>query len=456
MERNLKNVLVIAVGFLFLFTSYGALQNLQSSLNRAEGLGMATLSVIYASVIVSSMFLPPILIKKFGCKWTITASMCCYITFSLGNFYASWFTLIPTAIILGLGGAPLWSAESTYLTISGNIYAKKTGKLGKDIVNQYFGIFYLIFQSSGVWGNLISSLVFRQESVKGEITKEQLLYCGANDCFIANITTNSTKRPANELIYTLLSIYTGSGILAVFLVAIFLDPIPNDSEENEEEGNTSIASGFLSTFRHLRDKRQCLLIPLTMYSGFEQAFLAGDYTKSYVTCALGIRYVGFVMICSSATNSISSLIFGKLSQYTGRIALYALGTVTHLTCIISLLVWRPHPSQEILFFLFAALWGIGDAVFQTQNNALYGVLFVNNKEAAFANYRLWESLGFVIAFGYSTYLCVSIKLYILLGALIISVMFYGSVEYLQYRNLPETISDKMENQIEETVTQTKM
>ncbi|XP_074165432.1 protein unc-93 homolog A-like isoform X3 [Sminthopsis crassicaudata] len=366
------------------------------------------------------------------------------------------FTLIPTAIILGLGGAPLWSAESTYLTISGNIYAKKTGKLGKDIVNQYFGIFYLIFQSSGVWGNLISSLVFRQESVKGEITKEQLLYCGANDCFIANITTNSTKRPANELIYTLLSIYTGSGILAVFLVAIFLDPIPNDSEENEEEGNTSIASGFLSTFRHLRDKRQCLLIPLTMYSGFEQAFLAGDYTKSYVTCALGIRYVGFVMICSSATNSISSLIFGKLSQYTGRIALYALGTVTHLTCIISLLVWRPHPSQEILFFLFAALWGIGDAVFQTQNNALYGVLFVNNKEAAFANYRLWESLGFVIAFGYSTYLCVSIKLYILLGALIISVMFYGSVEYLQYRNLPETISDKMENQIEETVTQTKM
>ncbi|KAM9002885.1 protein unc-93 homolog A-like isoform X1 [Sarcophilus harrisii] len=456
MERNLKNVLVIAVGFLFLFTSYGALQNLQSSLNRAEGLGVATLSVIYASVIVSSMFLPPILIKKFGCKWTITASMCCYITFSLGNFYASWFTLIPTAIILGLGGAPLWSAESTYLTMSGNIYAKKTGKRGKDIVNQYFGIFYLIFQSSGVWGNLISSLVFRQESVKGEITKEQLMYCGANDCFTANITTNSTKRPANELIYTLLSIYTGSGILAVFLVAIFLDPIPNDSEENEEERNTSIASGFLSTFRHLRDKRQCLLIPLTMYSGFEQAFLAGDYTKSYVTCALGIRYVGFVMICSSATNSISSLIFGKLSQYTGRIALYALGTVTHFTCIISLLVWRPHPSQEILFFLFAALWGIGDAVFQTQNNALYGVLFVNNKEAAFANYRLWESLGFVIAFGYSTYLCVSIKLYILLGALIFSVVFYGSVEYLQYRNLPETISDKMENQIEEPVTQTKM
>lgn len=42
--------------------------------------------------------------------------------------------------------------------------------------------------------------------------------------------------------------------------------------------------------------------------------------------------------------------------------------------------------------------------------ALFEVLFEKNKEAAFANYRLWEALGFVIAFGYSTFLCVSVKL----------------------------------------------
>lgn len=62
----------------------------QSSLYREEGLGVAALSTIYGAVLVSSMFLPSVLIKKLGCKWSIVISMCCYVAFSLGNFYASW------------------------------------------------------------------------------------------------------------------------------------------------------------------------------------------------------------------------------------------------------------------------------------------------------------------------------------------------------------------------------
>lgn len=83
-----------------------------------------------------------------------------------GSFYR--YTLIPTSILLGLGAAPLWSAQCTYLTVIGNLQAEKVGKLGKDVVNQYFGIFFLIFQSSGVWGNLISSLVFGKMSMQGK------------------------------------------------------------------------------------------------------------------------------------------------------------------------------------------------------------------------------------------------------------------------------------------------
>jgi hypothetical protein len=49
-------------------------------------------------------------------------------------------------------------------------------------------------------------------------------------------------------------------------------------------------------------------------------------------------------------------------------------------------------------YVLAALWGAADAIWQTQINALYGVLFAKNEEAAFSNYRLWESLGFLFAF----------------------------------------------------------
>ncbi|NXU75725.1 UN93A protein, partial [Oreotrochilus melanogaster] len=438
MERNFKNVLIISFGFLLLFTAYGGLQSLQSSLHSEEGLGVASLSVLYAALILSSMFLPPILIKKLGCKWTIAGSMCCYITFSLGNFSASWYTLIPTSVILGLGGAPLWSAKCTYLTIAGNAYAEKAKRSGKDIINQYFGVFFLIFQSSGIWGNLISSLIFSQASNKVEQSEENLECCGAYDCTTGTSNATGSAEPSSSLIYTLLGIYTASGVLAVLLIVIFLDQIKSDQAEAEKERleAPSFWATFLATFQQLKDKRQCLLIPLTMYSGFEQAFLSGDYTKTYVTCALGIHYVGYVMICFSAVNSLCSLLFGKISQFTGRKLLFALATSTNAACIAALLLWKPHPKQLAVFFVFPALWGLSDAVWQTQTNGLYGTLFEKHKEAAFANYRLWESLGFVIAFGYSPRLQVHTKLYILLAVLALAAVTYGAVEHLEERSSP--------------------
>lgn len=98
----------------------------------------------------------------------------------LNKVFFGRYTLIPTSVILGLGGAPLWSAKCTYLTIAGNSYAEKAGKNAKDIINQYFGFFFLIFQSSGIWGNLISSLIFSQDSNKGKIYLTILLFLFKN------------------------------------------------------------------------------------------------------------------------------------------------------------------------------------------------------------------------------------------------------------------------------------
>ncbi|KAM6185266.1 protein unc-93 homolog A [Rhynchocyon petersi] len=444
MDKNLKNVLVVSFGFLLLFTAYGGLQNLQSSLNSEAGLGVTALSTLYGAILLSSMFLPPLLIRRFGCKWTIVGSMCCYVAFSLGNFKASWYTLIPTSILLGLGGAPLWSAQCTYITISGNSHASTVGKTGRDVVNQYFGIFFLIFQSSGVWGNLISSLIFGQTPTQGAISEDQLQSCGASDCLMTSGPTNSTQHPSH-IIYTLVGIYTGCGVLAVLLVAVFLEPIQDPQQSHKEEKKSSSWANLLATFKLLRDKRLCLLVLLPVYSGMEQGFLAGDYTKSYVTCALGIHFVGYVMICFAGTDSLCSLLYGKLSQYTGRIAIYALGALTQLGCIVALLLWKPYPDQLAVFFVFSALWGVSDAVWQTQNNALYGTLFEKDKEAAFANYRLGEALGFVVAFGYSTYLCVYVKLYILLGVLLAAMAAYGTVEYLEARTQIKPLDPQQPN-----------
>ncbi|XP_059212048.1 protein unc-93 homolog A [Centropristis striata] len=433
-SRNFKNVLVVSIGFLSLFTAYGGLQSLQSSLNAEEGMGVASLSVIYASIIISSMFLPPLMIKNLGCKWTIVAGMACYVSYSFGNLYPGWYTLIPTSVVLGLGGSPLWSAKCTYLTISGNVQAARDGNKGSDVINQYFGIFFFIFQSSAVWGNLMSSLIFRQDTNIAIIPEEQLKTCGAADCGLVIGSSSNTTRPAETLVVTLVGCYIGVGVLAMLIVAIFLDNIDREQSSQFRGNREPFCHTFLATFRLLKDWRLVTLIPLTMYSGFEQSFLSGEYTKNYVTCALGIHFVGYVMMCFGAANSLCSFLFGRLARYTGRAALFFFAAVTNFACIIALLYWRPHPDDLPVFFVFPALWGMADAIWQTQTNALYGVLFPRDKEAAFANYRMWESLGFVIAFAYSTFLCLEYKLYILLAVLVLTVITYPIVEYREHKN----------------------
>lgn len=52
---------------------------------------------------------------------------------------------------------------------------------------------------------------------------------------------------------------------------------------------------------------------------------------------------------------------------------------------------------------------------------------------------MWESLGSVIAFAYSNFLCLEYKLYIMLGVLVLTTITYPIVEYHQHKRpaLPE-------------------
>lgn len=62
--------------------------------------------------------------------------------------------------------------------------------------------------------------------------------------------------------------------------------------------------------------------------------------------------------------------------------------------------------------------------------ALYGALFPNEAEAAFSNYRLWESIGFIVAFAWASFICIRIKLWVVLGILILGIIGYLTVLFL--------------------------
>ncbi|XP_067651790.1 protein unc-93 homolog A-like isoform X1 [Haliotis asinina] len=429
--KVIKNLLVVSIGFLFLFTAFQSMSNLQTSLNMKSGVGSGSLSILYGALVVSCLFVPPFLIAHLGCKWTIPLSMLGYILYMCANFYPVWGTMAPAAVILGLGAAPLWSAKCTYLTQTGVWYAKMTGKTEDAVINAFFGVFFMIFQTSQVWGNLISSTIFKKESNVTNNTYE----CGANFCpQNVNASDNTNlDRPVEDKVYIVCGIYTGFAVLAAITVSLFLDRINLDKDNNKTSKKVS-PHLLISTFKHLiKSHYQKLLIPLTIYSGVEQAFITGDFTRSYITCSMGISNVGYIMICYGVVDALCSFIFGRLVQYVGHIPFFILAFLVHGGCQIALLLWIPNPNTIAVYYIIAACWGMGDAVIQTQINAFYGYLFTDNTEAAFANYRLWESVGFIITYAYNDYLCTYIKLYVCLAVMCVGMVGYAITEMLVRR-----------------------
>ncbi len=232
------------------------------------------------------MFTPTFLIRKFTVKWTLVIAVLGYSTYIAAQFEPSYGTLMPGAVILGFGAASLWSAKCTYLTHVGHQYAKLTGESNAEvIIVRLFGIFFLFFQSSSIWGNVISSLVLSQDSRTCKNDIENV--CAAKFCpsteFCKDIGAdgNVTENEVSETTrYTLAGIYLACSLTAALLLAVFLDPLTRYGEK-ERTGSSSKLEGIQllsATFRQMKKPYQLLMIPLTIWSGMEQGFFGAEYT----------------------------------------------------------------------------------------------------------------------------------------------------------------------------------
>ena len=136
-----------------------------------------------------------------------------------------------------------------------------------------------------------------------------------------------------------------------------------------------------------------------------------------------------MLIAYGVCDSIGSISFGQLVKFVGRWPCFLIAGLINYALIITMFVWKPSEDQIVVLFVLAGLWGVADAVWQTQINAFYGVLFADKNEAAFSNYRLWESSGFVIFYIITPYIRIRIALIILLIFLTLGLTGYGLTEY---------------------------
>ena len=94
-----KDLVVIAVGFLLLFSAFSSLQNLLSSLYPQNG--FLSLCLIYVVFMISCLIMPSLVIQKTGWKYALVLSMIGYSVYTISNLYPILPILVMGALISG-------------------------------------------------------------------------------------------------------------------------------------------------------------------------------------------------------------------------------------------------------------------------------------------------------------------------------------------------------------------
>ncbi|RUS82693.1 hypothetical protein EGW08_009530, partial [Elysia chlorotica] len=248
--------------------------------------------------------------------------------------------------------------------------------------------------------------------------------------------------PATWVIDTTLGVLLGCALVGLVLVVVLLVPLPR----SEVVQDVSLRDRLLVYFRVVMTTNMILLAPFMLFSSVQHAFLVSVFTKAYVACPVGIHNVGFVMASYGATTPVFMAIFSQVARVTGRFVLLLASLVTNLILLVVLFSWAPTAEDEAVMYTVAIVWGLAESILLAQANALIAMLYPDDKEAAFANYHAWRSLGYTVSFANSTYLCVSTKLILCILLACLALVLYVYVEIRvkvkEYRELTKTDPNK--------------
>ncbi|UJR22295.1 hypothetical protein I4U23_025353 [Adineta vaga] len=416
-----KNLILISIAFILMFTAYNGMVTLQSSLNVKNNVGVNSLIITYSFLIFSSIALIGVSMDLFGLKWTIILAEIGYIFYIAANIKPLPVLMYISAAFVGLAAAPLWTAKATYLNQIARYHSQHKNQTHEISVSLFFGIFFALFGTNTIWGNLISYFVLNQSSTA------QKYNCGIHFDPQSALPTNTTQDVNDTTRYILCGIFTGMGFLSMLLLFFTLDSIQLTQKQTMKQLLNKSLEVLLS-LKKWKYIDQFFLIPLTMWTTIETAFFTAQFTRAFITCLIGIRYVGLVMVCNGVFQALSSYVFGRLVKYTGRIFVFVVAALINYAMIILMFLWNPQSNQMVLLFVIAGFWGIADAIWQTQVIATYTVLYSETDPSALAKYRLWKSVGFVITYSYSSYITIRLSLILLLVYLSLSMICYAFVE----------------------------
>ncbi|XP_027759540.1 protein unc-93 homolog B1 [Empidonax traillii] len=403
---------------------------------------------------VAALLYTPILIRFLGTKWAMFLAVGIYALFVSSNYWERYYTLVPSAVAIGVVIVPLWASMGNYITRMAQKYyeyvnykeEQEKERAPRDACNTYIIVFQTIFYScfhlSFVCAQLPMVFFLNNYLYQLNHTLSAVKHCGTLSHGTLpgfnKTVLQSLPRSVNLIIVE--SALMAAAFLAMLVVLVLCGAAYRPMEEIDMR---SIGWGniFQLPFKHMRDYRLQHLLPLFIYSGFEVLFVCTGFSLNYGVCVLGLEKLAYLLMAYGFSASACSSLALSMLRLRRHIPLLA-GAVIHAGLLVMLFCWAPEPRQQAqapLLYAVAALWGMGSALNKTGISILLGMLYKNKErqDFIFTIYHWWQALAIFAVYLWSG-LPMKAKLSMLLLTLVVAVGTYLWMErklarHVEYR-----------------------
>lgn len=173
------------------------------------------------------------------------------------------------------GNGQAWMAQGVYITNLSSQYASLTQERVDAITSRFNGVFFMFYQSTQIWGNLASSLVFDNDIIHDPSTSLNISeVCGASNCPWTELKGSNLVEPDTITVQTLLAIYLGFGCVGVIL-GLSLRGI-KVGDYDTINSTTGLITGMFSLWK---DWKFAFFIPIIVQIAAEQSFVQAEISK---------------------------------------------------------------------------------------------------------------------------------------------------------------------------------
>ncbi|KAG7453364.1 hypothetical protein JOB18_026397 [Solea senegalensis] len=460
----IKNVVAASVGAMIVYSVYMGLLQMQLILHydmtyrevKYSNLGLEDidrkiLMGINVTPIIGLLY-TPVLIRFLGTKWMMFLASGIYALFVSTNYWERYYTLVPSAVAIGVVIVPFWASLGNYITRMAQQYyeyvnykeehVQEQKKLPKGVCHRYIivfqSVFHIIFQLSFVFAEFPMRLVLNNTNLNdNKHILSNVKVCGAAVSGLIPGFNNTvlSRLPRSMLLIQVESILMGFAFLAMVIFLVLCGAAYRPTEEIDLR---SIGWGniFQLPFKHLRDYRLRLLCPFFIYSGFETMFAISGFSLSYGVCILGLDKLWLLIV----VYGLSSSIFSSLSLCILRLPRWLClvsGAFVHFVLLVALQVFSLQRNSEESYseylgplLVISILWGLGTALNKTGISTLLGILYAEEKERldfVYTIYHWFQAIAIFVVYLWSS-LPMRAKLSILMAILLLSCYCYWVME----------------------------